>query len=79
MRRGRGRGGLILLAAPLIVAGAIGAAAGMLVWWLLRALWFVLAVAPYRIASSTRDGICNGRLAGAEARMEQYILNQEGN
>jgi uncharacterized membrane protein YoaK (UPF0700 family) len=66
------RGGGILLL-PFIAGAIVGAAAGMIIWCILRALWFVLGVAPFRIVAGIRDGIYNNQLEDAMERMEQYV------
>jgi hypothetical protein len=68
-----GRGGLGLLLFILAPVAIVGAAAGMITWWLIKALWFVLGVAPFRIAAGIREGVYNNRLGRAEERMEQYL------
>lgn len=64
-------------ALPFIAAYFIGAALGMLVWWIIKLVWFVFAVMPWRIIVMIKNGIHNKRIARAETRMEQYVDDQD--
>lgn len=66
-------GWILLIALPIVLAGIAGAIAGYIIMWLSKALWFVLAVLPYRLIRKIKQTIHDRRVARAEDRMAEYI------
>ena len=62
-----------LLTAIAIGVMAIGAVAGTVVWWLLKGMWFVFAVAPYRVVANLRYNSKARKLERAAGRLAEYV------
>jgi hypothetical protein len=60
--------GFALILAAYILVGVF-----WLLWQLLRLLWFILAVVPFRVIAGIRDGRYNNSVGRAEDRMQQYL------
>lgn len=55
-----------------LIGGYIIYLTGWLLWLVLKGLWFVLAVLPYRLIMHGRENISKNKLARAEDRMSEY-------
>jgi hypothetical protein len=62
-----------LIVGVYVLAAYAVAAIIMLIWLLLKGLWFVLAVLPYRAIVALRQRRLDSSIHGAERRMQDYM------
>jgi hypothetical protein len=64
---------LFLVVGVFVAAWYVGAAAGLLVWLVLKGIWFVLVVLPARIIVNRREAVRVNQLGRAKDRMQEYM------